>query len=74
MFDGLNLSHLRYVEFSDGYVWDAIWMPDAYFENEKSAKLHTVMKKNQFLRLSSDGNIFLSTRWATFEFLWRELI
>ena len=61
-FDGLNLTNKEYIGFSPGYVWDKIWLPDGYFENEKDGKFHTIMTKNQFLRLYQDGTVYFSTR------------
>jgi hypothetical protein len=63
-YDGLNLTDKEYIGFSPGFVWDKIWLPDAYFENEKQGKVHTLMRKNQFLRLYQDGTVYYSTRWV----------
>ncbi|XP_028411264.1 glycine receptor subunit alpha-4-like isoform X2 [Dendronephthya gigantea] len=59
---GLNLTKRDYIGFSPGFVWERIWLPDAYFENEKGGKFHTIMRDNKFLRLYQDGSVFYSTR------------
>ena len=61
-FDGLNLTEKEYLGFSPGFVSDTIWLPDAYFENEKDGKYHTITAKNQLLRLYQDGTVYFSNR------------
>ncbi|XP_078354729.1 gamma-aminobutyric acid receptor subunit alpha-2-like isoform X2 [Oculina patagonica] len=39
-----------------------IWTPDTYFWNVKNAKYHYVTRENMRLRISSDGEIYFSTR------------
>ena len=58
----MNLSSDDYLELDNDIIWDLIWKPDPYFENEKAGKIHTIMKKNELVRLSSDGTISYSAR------------
>ena len=39
-----------------------IWTPDLYFQNEKEARTHHILKENIQLDISKDGEIVLSTR------------
>jgi len=41
---------------------ESIWVPDTFFVNEKSSKVHQAMTKNQFLRIMHDGEVLKSTR------------
>ena len=61
-FGDLNLTEKDYVSFSPDFISNKIWLPDAYFENEKEGKFHTIMRTNQFLRLYNDGSVLFSTR------------
>ena len=61
-FDRLNLTDKEYIGFSSSSILDKIWLPDVYFDNEKEGKFHTIMKRNQFLRLYQNGLIYFSSR------------
>lgn len=39
-----------------------LWTPDTYFWNMKHAKYHYVTRENMRLKISSDGEIYFSTR------------
>ena len=46
----------------DSRLADAIWLPDLFFTNEKSAYFHSVTKPNRFLRLHKNGTLYYSAR------------
>ena len=39
-----------------------IWVPDTFFVNEKTAQFHAATQDNQFLRITSEGEILRSMR------------
>jgi len=39
-----------------------IWKPDTFFRNEISAKRHTILEDNSYIRLFPDGYVLTSTR------------
>jgi len=38
--------------------WNAIWIPDTFFRNEKSARFHKVTAENRMLTLEHTGNLW----------------
>jgi Neurotransmitter-gated ion-channel ligand binding domain len=38
--------------------WSAIWTPDTFFRNEKSASFHSVTLDNRLLRLNRNGTLW----------------
>ncbi|XP_072040419.1 glycine receptor subunit alpha-2-like isoform X6 [Amphiura filiformis] len=58
---------LTYTEIDQGLNLNAemvekVWIPDAYFVNEKDARFHDVIAKNSLIRLTPDGRILFSCR------------
>ncbi|CAG7832010.1 unnamed protein product [Allacma fusca] len=41
---------------------ESMWVPDTFFVNEKTSYFHTATTSNEFLRISSDGDILRSIR------------
>ncbi|CAL8082804.1 unnamed protein product [Orchesella dallaii] len=39
-----------------------IWQPDAFFSNEIDGKYHELMMRNEFIRISPNGNVMKSVR------------
>ena len=50
----------------DARLADAIWLPDLFFTNEKSAYFHSVTKPNRFLRLHKNGTLYYSARYDAY--------
>jgi len=42
--------------------WEAIWIPDTFLRNEKSAFFHGVTVENRMLTLSHDGGLWYVTK------------
>ena len=40
----------------------SIWMPDTFLRNSKEANFHEVMKANNYIRISPDGDVTYSER------------
>jgi hypothetical protein len=40
-----------------------VWVPDTYFQNEKSATFHTVTVPNKLLHIKNNGLVTYSVRW-----------
>ncbi|XP_062578561.1 glycine receptor subunit alpha-2-like [Saccostrea cucullata] len=60
----LNFSHLSNIsmlELDQKHIGD-VWVPDTYFQNEKSATIHTVTVPNKLLHIYNDGLIIYSIR------------
>jgi len=38
--------------------WNAIWTPDTFFRNEKSARFHKVTAENRMLTLEDTGRLW----------------
>jgi len=38
--------------------WNAIWTPDTFFRNEKSARFHRVTAENRMLTLDNTGSLW----------------
>ena len=45
-------------------VSEKIWVPDTFFANEKSAQFHMATTPNTFIRIKSNGDVFLSMRYS----------
>ncbi|KAH9491111.1 hypothetical protein DERF_015846 [Dermatophagoides farinae] len=43
-------------------VSEKIWVPDTFFANEKAAQFHMATTPNTFIRIKSNGDVFLSMR------------
>ncbi|CBY31364.1 unnamed protein product [Oikopleura dioica] len=43
-------------------VMDKIWIPDLFFSNEKSARIHSMITNNTLLRVSNHGDVYVSIR------------
>ncbi|KPM11896.1 hypothetical protein QR98_0104740 [Sarcoptes scabiei] len=41
-------------------VSEKIWVPDTFFANEKAAQFHMATTPNTFIRIKSNGEVFLS--------------
>ena len=46
---------------------DLIWLPDIFFINEKSAKMHDVTVQNKLINIRPNGSIWLSLRYYFFK-------
>lgn len=60
----LNFSHLSNIsvlELDQRRISD-VWVPDTYFQNEKSASFHTVTVPNKLLHIYNDGSVIYSIR------------
>lgn len=60
----LNFSHLSNIsvlELDQRRIGD-VWVPDTYFQNEKSASFHTVTVPNKLLHIHNDGFVIYSIR------------
>lgn len=60
----LNFSHLSNIsvlELDQRRIGD-VWVPDTYFQNEKSASFHTVTVPNKLLHIHNDGFVLYSIR------------
>jgi len=40
------------------YLWDSIWVPDAFFRNDLCSFVHDQTVPNRLMRLSSNGDIW----------------
>lgn len=47
---------------------ERIWRPDTYFYNGKNSYVHTITVPNKLLRISQDGDILYSMRWANLHY------
>ncbi len=56
-----NISELR----PSIKMLDKIWKPDTFFLNGQSSYLHTITYENKLFRITVDGNVLYSQRWAT---------
>ncbi|XP_061187988.1 glycine receptor subunit alpha-2-like [Saccostrea echinata] len=56
-----NISGVTVLEL-DQYAIDAVWVPDIYFLNEKSAKFHNVFVPNRMLNILPEGELLHSIR------------
>ncbi|CAB1325019.1 unnamed protein product, partial [Coregonus sp. 'balchen'] len=65
-----NDPRLAYSEYPDDSLdldpsmLDSIWKPDLFFANEKGANFHEVTTDNKLLRISKNGNVLYSIRYA----------
>ena len=41
-----------------------VWAPDVFFVNERVARFHELTFPNQYVRISSDGEVLLSSRFV----------
>lgn len=60
----LNFSHLSNIsvlELDQRRIGD-VWVPDTYFQNEKTASFHTVTVPNKLLHIHNDGFVIYSIR------------
>ncbi|OTF77587.1 hypothetical protein BLA29_012835 [Euroglyphus maynei] len=46
--------------FVGAEVSEKIWVPDTFFANEKAAQFHMATTPNTFIRIKSNGEVFLS--------------
>uniref|UniRef100_A0A8W8KNC3 Neurotransmitter-gated ion-channel ligand-binding domain-containing protein n=1 Tax=Magallana gigas TaxID=29159 RepID=A0A8W8KNC3_MAGGI len=60
----LNFSHISNISVLelDQRRIDDVWVPDTYFQNEKSASVHTVTVPNKLLHIYNDGFVIYSIR------------
>ncbi|KAK7463217.1 hypothetical protein BaRGS_00038226 [Batillaria attramentaria] len=56
-----NLSNVTQFTLSNRFT-DNIWKPTTFFLNGQRSKLHNITVPNQFIRLESDGSIYMSKR------------
>uniref|UniRef100_A0A8W8KNH2 Neurotransmitter-gated ion-channel ligand-binding domain-containing protein n=1 Tax=Magallana gigas TaxID=29159 RepID=A0A8W8KNH2_MAGGI len=60
----LNFSHISNISVLelDQRRIDDVWVPDTYFQNEKSASFHTITVPNELLHIYNDGFVIYSIR------------
>jgi hypothetical protein len=49
------------IKLEDG-KWDALWVPDVFFRNEKEASFHHVTIPNRLMRLYNTGKIWYAMK------------
>ena len=59
-FTDLNLTLNKPITF-DGSIVEELWIPDLIFLGTTSEKRHQVVRSNDMLRVSSNGEILLCT-------------
>ncbi|XP_050416355.1 glycine receptor subunit alpha-2 [Patella vulgata] len=57
----LNYSDFKWLEVGTKLM-DAVWVPDVYFRNEKTAAFHDVTVPNRYLHLYPNGTVVYSMR------------
>ena len=59
-----EISNLRRLTVGSEYL-QRIWVPDTFFANEKKSYFHTATTSNEMLRITNEGNVLRSMRWAS---------
>ena len=60
-YDSYHMNHLN--ECLEGKIapdasyLDRLWLPDLFFNNEKSSRFHSIWIDNKLFRVSNDGEI-----------------
>ena len=47
-----------------GELRHAVWLPDSYFLNLKTATMHNFLSENSGVRINQEGDVAYSTRWV----------
>ena len=43
---------------------DKVWMPDTFFQNEKTGHFHNIIVPNVYIRIYPEGKVLYSIRWV----------
>ena len=58
-----NMTDVNVTQFTlSNRFMNHIWKPPTYFLNGRRSKLHNITVPNQFVRIDSNGNIYMSKR------------
>ena len=49
---------------------DKVWMPDTFFQNEKTGHFHNIIVPNVYIRIYPDGKVLYSIRWVMGWWVW----
>ena len=56
-----NMTNVTQFTLSNRFM-NHIWKPPTYFLNGRRSKLHNITVPNEFVRIESNGNIYMSKR------------
>ena len=65
----LSNSLINIIQYSSGQIKyltmtdpDKVWMPDTFFQNEKTGHFHNIIVPNVYVRIFPDGEVLYSIR------------
>ena len=59
---GTASGQIKYLTMTDP---DKVWMPDTFFQNEKTGHFHNIIVPNVYIRIYPEGKVLYSIRWVT---------
>ena len=58
---------IKYLTMTDP---EKVWMPDTFFQNEKTGHFHNIIVPNVYVRIYPNGKVLYSIRWDNHVKLW----